>query len=491
MFPSPRPTSPPVASCPTCEKLTDARELIRVHAKTWKDCLGGVSQEVCCDCLVGYDIPVIRLSTGSWEFGTVLSRDHHQEGQEQTPSKEARFQVEFIDKAKEYVCVGNNPYETYADEMMAYFISSKKIGQQEPTRDKRQELSVSPVMMDSSDYDSHRILLLSENSPRVDSPFRKAAPNYQSQDPLCSEEQFSHFSSLLNETTKIDSSSNETYHSPIIRRSPVGKTVEPKSPFDSQISSLCSNSPARSLVSSDDRESRGSSITSSLRTPRLWTPDEDKLLLTVIGTMKNSFCWPEIALEVPDRTGKQCRERYLNHLGPHLKHTAWTPLEDVTIFRMHASHGSKWSQIVKFLPGRTDNGIKNRYHHLRRRFQKRIKSGHASEELKKLVKRIEESRSYRSLSPDALVVKYTAMRILNGASNTLKIFKDPTVGDGEYEFGPFRQVEESLVCARCGLVVPSKQTGSSVCTKTGWCKTCTGVSVVVSGDLLRLIHMVR
>jgi len=62
------------------------------------------------------------------------------------------------------------------------------------------------------------------------------------------------------------------------------------------------------------------------------------------------------------RTGKQCRERYFNHLDPDTKKTAWTMEESTVIRDMFPTHGTKWSQYISALPGRSDNAIKNRYH---------------------------------------------------------------------------------------------------------------------------------
>lgn len=266
-------------------------------------------------------------------------------------------------------------------------------------------------------------------------------------------------------------------------------------PTRSRTSSMSTLSPT-SLSSSSSKNDSGSSTTSSQRIPRLWTPKEDELLLNAIGQNNNQLCWPKIAEDIPDRTGKQCRERYLNHLGPHLKHSGWSALEDATIFRLYALHGSKWSKIVKAIPGRTDNGIKNRFHHLRKRFEKRMRSLPFSKALGQLIQKMGKCSSFRKLSPGTFVTREIATRILN-ESLSVPTLGVPTktqryyAGDGEYKFGPFDQVKKSVGCARCGLIVPSKETGTTICRQTGWCETCTDASLAISGDLLRSIHLVK
>jgi len=71
---------------------------------------------------------------------------------------------------------------------------------------------------------------------------------------------------------------------------------------------------------------------------------------------------PKIALEMEYRSGKQCRERYINQLDPLIKKSMWTVEEDSTIKRIHFEIGKKWCRYMDQLPGRSDNAIKNRYH---------------------------------------------------------------------------------------------------------------------------------
>jgi hypothetical protein len=68
-----------------------------------------------------------------------------------------------------------------------------------------------------------------------------------------------------------------------------------------------------------------------------------------------------LAYSIPGRTGKQCRERWCNHLCPDINKSSWSLEEEMLLLLLHDKIGNKWSEISKYLKGRTDNTIKNHW----------------------------------------------------------------------------------------------------------------------------------
>lgn len=182
--------------------------------------------------------------------------------------------------------------------------------------------------------------------------------------------------------------------------------------------------------------------------------------------------------------------RYVNHLNPRLKTSDWNPVEDATVFHLYNTIGSHWSSMSKVIPGRTDNGIKNRFHNLRRQLERedghRLRLSNENDFPEQI--RLERTRKF----PKNLQGKADELWDIEsgiGVLSAQSVLGNPTSGSNSTAktyFGPFRTPRDhGEQCVRCGFLVPSVQTGREICEKTGWCSACTRIPPHLSDNLLR------
>ena len=71
-----------------------------------------------------------------------------------------------------------------------------------------------------------------------------------------------------------------------------------------------------------------------------WSEEEDEIVKSLVNKLGPKH-WSIISSYLPGRIGKQCRERWHNHLNPDIKHHSWSPEEDIKIINAHLKLGNR------------------------------------------------------------------------------------------------------------------------------------------------------
>ncbi|MEW5305344.1 MAG: hypothetical protein WDW36_007890 [Sanguina aurantia] len=117
----------------------------------------------------------------------------------------------------------------------------------------------------------------------------------------------------------------------------------------------------------EDATPRGDrQFNSGVQNYKNWSQAEDSKLSEMVAG-QGPKDWHLMADELPGRTSKSCRLRFMNQLRPDINNGPFALHEDTIILQLHALHGNKWTFVASQLAGRTDNQVKNRWHsHLKK-----------------------------------------------------------------------------------------------------------------------------
>ncbi|EXC12835.1 Transcription factor GAMYB [Morus notabilis] len=110
-----------------------------------------------------------------------------------------------------------------------------------------------------------------------------------------------------------------------------------------------------------------------------WKAEEDEVLINHVNKY-GPRDWSSIRSKgLLQRTGKSCRLRWVNKLRPNLKNGCKFSLEEErVVIELQAELGNKWARIATYLPGRTDNDVKNFWSSRQKRLARILHSSSSS-----------------------------------------------------------------------------------------------------------------
>ncbi|XP_010442426.1 PREDICTED: transcription factor MYB108-like [Camelina sativa] len=159
-----------------------------------------------------------------------------------------------------------------------------------------------------------------------------------------------------------------------------------------------------------------------------WTVEEDLELINYIANHGEGR-WNSLARCAGlKRTGKSCRLRWLNYLRPDVRRGNITLEEQLLILELHSRWGNRWSKIAQYLPGRTDNEIKNYWRTRVQKHAKQLRWDVNSQQFKdtmkylwmpRLVERI-QATSTRSVSTSSCVTTSSDQFVINNNTTNME-----------------------------------------------------------------------
>jgi hypothetical protein len=96
------------------------------------------------------------------------------------------------------------------------------------------------------------------------------------------------------------------------------------------------------------------------------TIQSEKMMITIVRELKSKsekLNWSEVSYFFPSKTQHQVNERWQKVLNPNLMKGSWTGTEDQVVVASVAQHGLRdWGELATNLPGRIGKQCRERFH---------------------------------------------------------------------------------------------------------------------------------
>ena len=105
-----------------------------------------------------------------------------------------------------------------------------------------------------------------------------------------------------------------------------------------------------------------------------WNYFEDQMLTALVEEQKceeNQINWFDISRQIPNRSVRQCKERWAKYLSPSVNNGPWSKEEDELLLKKYQEIGSQWTLISTYFNGRSDTNVKNRWLQIERERKKK------------------------------------------------------------------------------------------------------------------------
>lgn len=96
---------------------------------------------------------------------------------------------------------------------------------------------------------------------------------------------------------------------------------------------------------------------------KLFSSIEDMRLIELVTKFGKN--WRIVAMEMPERSSKQCKERYELFLDPKINLSEWSEEEDNRLIKAVDDQGRMWTKLSEAF-NRNPHQLKNRYNYLMR-----------------------------------------------------------------------------------------------------------------------------